>query len=573
MNKKINLIKLLCSRGLIQSRIDIIKLETHLQCRARHWRKVRIGRRRMVLAEKNHEETRNGRRSRVTSPNGHLSDDGSATDDSERDDNGMRVGADFQAAIPELVANSENYADYSPERALLVWLPSGEIPETKLDEFVTIAKEKFGYNAEQALGMLFWHKHDLEKAIADLPNFTPFPDDWSVEDKVLFEQAFQFHGKSFHRIRQMLPDKTIASLVKYYYSWKKTRSRTSLMDRQARKLATQREEGSEVGSEVGSNSESDFEDNKGENKSENNSGGTKSNCSNCNLSVSHTHSTPKGNLCNICYQYWRLGRTGMARPASGQTKNIDSKHDHRYNSIKSKRKPPRGMYLSYDDLLTVATGPPGQGDAILKAMDSEIVSLKRQVQNSKQIISALKHKTSGGIEDYRPPEANTRIVARWTNEELLLAVQGVRKYGKDFKAIAEVIGNKTEGHIRSFFVNYRRRYNLDAVLEEYEAENGPIPEEDKEEKMEVDSNSSKSNSTTPTPPVLVTSSGSAPPPPLLKPVQTSNINSKPPPLQQSARIPITRTTPQQQPPPLIRPNAVPIMAPKSQPPQLTSRNS
>lgn len=29
---------------------------------------------------------------------------------------------------------------------------------------------------------------------------------------------------------QQLPDKSIASLVKYYYSWKKTRARTSLMD-------------------------------------------------------------------------------------------------------------------------------------------------------------------------------------------------------------------------------------------------------------------------------------------------------------------------------------------------------
>ena len=128
--------------------------------------------------------------------------------------------------------------------------------------------------------MLFWHKHDLERAMQDLANFTPFPDEWSVEDKVLFEQAFQvfkaqsffmimwflyvrpdyliysrtffmiyviirhslcclvkfmaiiiikylfqFHGKSFHRIRQMLPDKSIAALVKYYYSWKKTRTR------------------------------------------------------------------------------------------------------------------------------------------------------------------------------------------------------------------------------------------------------------------------------------------------------------------------------------------------------------
>lgn len=54
--------------------------------------------------------------------------------------------------------------------------------------------------------MLLWHKHDVEKSLADLANFTPFPDEWTVEDKVLFEQAFSFHGKSFHRIQQMVSE-------------------------------------------------------------------------------------------------------------------------------------------------------------------------------------------------------------------------------------------------------------------------------------------------------------------------------------------------------------------------------
>jgi len=147
-----------------------------------------------------------------------------------------------------------------------------------------VAKEKYGYNGEQALGMLFWHKHDLERAVMDLANFTPFPDEWTTEDKVLFEQAFQFHGKSFHRIRQMvnqfkvviqysncifncvyqsssqLPDKSIASLVKYYYSWKKTRHRSSAMDRQEKMIKAAVKDGSENGSEVGSNEESDNDD-------------------------------------------------------------------------------------------------------------------------------------------------------------------------------------------------------------------------------------------------------------------------------------------------------------------------
>ena len=40
------------------------------------------------------------------------------------------------------------------------------------------------------------------------------------------------------------------------------------------------------------------------------------------------------------------------------------------------------------------------------------------------------------------------------------------------QAIAEVIGTKTESHVRSFYVNYRRKYNLDSAMKEYEAENG-----------------------------------------------------------------------------------------------------
>lgn len=39
-----------------------------------------------------------------------------------------------------------------------------------------------------------------------------------------------------------LPDKSIASLVKFYYSWKKTRTKTSVMDRHARKQKREREE-------------------------------------------------------------------------------------------------------------------------------------------------------------------------------------------------------------------------------------------------------------------------------------------------------------------------------------------
>ena len=62
---------------------------------------------------------------------------------------------------------------------------------------------------------------------------------------------------------------------------------------------------------------------------------------------------------------------------------------------------------------------------------------------------------------------------------------GMRKYGKDFQAIAETIGTKTEAHMRTFYINHRRRYNLDTVLKEFEQEQGPIVENDiKEDKVD-----------------------------------------------------------------------------------------
>lgn len=48
-----------------------------------------------------------------------------------------------------------------------------------------------------------------------------------------------------------------------------------------------------------------------------------------------------------------------------------------------------------------------------------------------------------------------------------------------------MLGTKTEAHVRSFFVNYNRRFNLDEILAEFEAEHGLKPSKEKE-KVEND---------------------------------------------------------------------------------------
>ena len=67
----------------------------------------------------------------------------------------------------------------------------------------------------------------------------------------------------------------------------------------------------------------------------------------------------------------------------------------RHNPMKSKRKPPRGMFINLPDLMTMVNGPPGQGEAILRGLDSEILNLKRNIQNIKPIVNQTKLKTSG----------------------------------------------------------------------------------------------------------------------------------------------------------------------------------
>ncbi|EDW66096.2 REST corepressor isoform X3 [Drosophila virilis] len=280
----------------------------------------------------------------------------------------IRVGRDYQAVCPQLVPELDRRPELMNERALLVWSPTKEIPDMKLEEYISVAKEKYGYNGEQALGMLFWHKHDLERAVMDLANFTPFPDEWTIEDKVLFDQAFQFHGKSFHRIRQMLPDKSIASLVKYYYSWKKTRHRSSAMDRQEKMIKTAVKDGSENGSEVGSNEESDNDDKIQKNRQMMEQ--LEKDCSDGNVDVDS-------------------GSTGAQKTTPSSTE-------------------------------TAAAAQP-------------------------------------------------RISARWTSDEIEVALLALRDYGKNFPMIAKVVGTKTEAHVRTFYVSNRRRYNLDQIVKEYEA--------------------------------------------------------------------------------------------------------
>ncbi|XP_061405960.1 REST corepressor 3-like isoform X1 [Lethenteron reissneri] len=505
--------------------------------------------------------------------NGHHSEESSSSED-ERAGGGIRVGSSYQVVIPPFNPGAMQCEAAERERerehaGMLVWSPNHNIPEPRLDEYIAIAKEKYGYNMEQALGMLFWHKHNIEKSLADLPNFTPFPDEWTVEDKVLFEQAFSFHGKSFHRIQQMLPDKSIGSLVRYYYAWKKTRTRTSVMDRQARKLAGKREHDESDESDDGNRAEGREGD-------------------------AEAKKEPKKEVVQVDGRVVGQPPPKPMEPPvqqpsrAGPIRREGQGPQHRHHMLRNKRRPPRGMFLSWDDLVVVSACPTA-ASTVLRQLDMEIVSLKRQVQSAKQQSGSLKQMLDGGISAFRPTESNPRVSVRWSTEEQLLAVQGIRRYGRDFQAIADVLGTKTVAQIRNFFVSYRRRFNLEEVLQEWEAEQGVtgggagvggtsggggVASGDGDSSCKSSSNASSGKNSDDendeVQPMDVSHAAAAvttehpgsgsllhPPPPLLRPPLPSSappLHRQPPPLQPQRPGPgAVLARPATQPPPLIRP--------------------
>lgn len=59
---------------------------------------------------------------------------------------------------------------------------------------------------------------------------------------------------------------------------------------------------------------------------------------------------------------------------------------------------------------------------------------------------------------------------RWQNDEMRIVVKCFRRHGKNFQAIAEVLGTKNEQQVRNFYATNRKKFHLDGVIKEYEEE-------------------------------------------------------------------------------------------------------
>jgi len=143
--------------------------------------------------------------------------------------------------------------------------------------------------------------------------------------------------------------------------------------------------------------------------------------------------------------------------------------------FRQKRAPPLGMYINHDDLSILASAPPQAENVVIQGLEKDVLDSKCSVQAMKQKIEILKRKipSSQKINELKPGKAdwmplNPRVSGRWTHEELMLAAQGIRRYGMDFSKIVQMIPSKAETHIKTFYVSYQRRFGLDELVKEHE---------------------------------------------------------------------------------------------------------
>ncbi|KAJ1981232.1 DNA-binding protein snt1 [Dimargaris verticillata] len=61
-----------------------------------------------------------------------------------------------------------------------------------------------------------------------------------------------------------------------------------------------------------------------------------------------------------------------------------------------------------------------------------------------------------------PPPPTPATIARWSDLDRILAVEGYRLYGRDFEAVSRMVRTKTEDQCRNYYHNYRRKYGPEA---------------------------------------------------------------------------------------------------------------
>jgi len=117
----------------------------------------------------------------------------------------------------ETPPNDEELSD----RDQCLWTPCNKISSGDVESYCNYVQEKCGINLERALFTLKSSNYIINVAKEKLQNRLFVAKSFSTQDTYIFKNAISNFGKNFTKIQQMLPNKSVRTLVEHYYLTKK----------------------------------------------------------------------------------------------------------------------------------------------------------------------------------------------------------------------------------------------------------------------------------------------------------------------------------------------------------------
>ncbi|XP_057602320.1 nuclear receptor corepressor 2 isoform X19 [Hippopotamus amphibius kiboko] len=228
---------------------------------------------------------------------------------------------------------------------------------------------------------------------------------WSEQEKETFREKFMQHPKNFGLIASFLERKTVAECVLYYYLTKKNENYKSLVRRSYRRRGKGQQQQQQQQMPRSNQEEKDEKE--------------------------------------------------KEKEAEKEEEKPDVEND-KEELIKEKTDDTSGE--DNDEKEAVAS----KGRKTANSQGRRKGRITRSMANEANSEDAVTPQQSAELASMEMNESS-----RWTEEEMETAKKGLLEHGRNWSAIARMVGSKTVSQCKNFYFNYKKRQNLDEILQQH----------------------------------------------------------------------------------------------------------
>ncbi|XP_077917236.1 nuclear receptor corepressor 2 isoform X17 [Halichoerus grypus] len=230
---------------------------------------------------------------------------------------------------------------------------------------------------------------------------------WSEQEKETFREKFMQHPKNFGLIASFLERKTVAECVLYYYLTKKNENYKSLVRRSYRRRGKSQQQQQQQQQQMPRSNQEEKEEKEKDKEAE--------------------KEEEKPDVEN--------DKEELSKEKTDDTSGEDN-----------------------DEKEAVAS----KGRKTANSQGRRKGRITRSMANEANSEEAVTPQQSAELASMEMNESS-----RWTEEEMETAKKGLLEHGRNWSAIARMVGSKTVSQCKNFYFNYKKRQNLDEILQQH----------------------------------------------------------------------------------------------------------